>query len=90
MGTGLFAGDNLNRNFPDGDGVQIARLKLSPTERLVDDRQDSLDVCPGGNFRHDAVEALVQVVLRRDDVGKDPSTILDDRGRGFVTRALDA
>jgi hypothetical protein len=22
-GTGLFAGDNLNRNFPDGDGVQI-------------------------------------------------------------------
>ena len=23
MGTGLFAGDNLNRNFPDGDGVQI-------------------------------------------------------------------
>ncbi len=23
MGTGLFAGDNLNRNFPDGDGVQL-------------------------------------------------------------------
>ena len=23
MGNGLFAGDNLNRNFPDGDGVQI-------------------------------------------------------------------
>ena len=23
MGTGLFAGDNLNRNFPNGDGVQI-------------------------------------------------------------------
>ena len=23
MGTGLFAGDNLNRNFPEGDGVQI-------------------------------------------------------------------
>lgn len=23
MGAGLFAGDNLNRNFPDGDGVQI-------------------------------------------------------------------
>jgi hypothetical protein len=23
MGTGLFAGDNLNPNFPDGDGVQI-------------------------------------------------------------------
>jgi len=23
MGTGLFAGDNLNPNFPDGDGIQI-------------------------------------------------------------------
>ena len=23
MGTSLFVGDNLNRNFPDGDGVQI-------------------------------------------------------------------
>jgi len=23
MGTGLFAGDNLNSNFPEGDGVQI-------------------------------------------------------------------
>lgn len=23
MGTGLFSGDNLNRDFPDGDGVQI-------------------------------------------------------------------
>ena len=23
MGTGLFAGDNLNPNFPNGDGVQI-------------------------------------------------------------------
>jgi hypothetical protein len=23
MGTGLFAGDNLNPRFPDGDGVQI-------------------------------------------------------------------
>ena len=23
MGSGLFAGDNLNRNFPEGDGVQI-------------------------------------------------------------------
>ncbi|MCH7585808.1 MAG: hypothetical protein IH941_11745 [Acidobacteria bacterium] len=23
MGTGLFAGDNLNPNFPDGDGVQM-------------------------------------------------------------------
>lgn len=23
MGTGLFAGDNLNPNFPEGDGVQI-------------------------------------------------------------------
>jgi hypothetical protein len=23
LGTGLFAGNNLNRNFPEGDGVQI-------------------------------------------------------------------
>lgn len=23
MGTGLFAGDNLNPGFPNGDGVQI-------------------------------------------------------------------
>ena len=23
MGTGLFAGDNLNQRFPDGDGVQL-------------------------------------------------------------------
>ena len=23
MGTGLFAGDNLNQRFPDGGGVQI-------------------------------------------------------------------
>lgn len=30
MGTGLFAGDNLNPGFPDGDGVQIY-LTFEPT-----------------------------------------------------------
>jgi len=31
MGTGLFAGDNLNPRFPDGDGVQIF-LTFFPTD----------------------------------------------------------
>ncbi len=38
MGTGLFAGDNLNRRFPDGDGVQLFLtfdLSAVPSGKIV-------------------------------------------------------
>ncbi len=35
QGTGLFAGDNINPNFPEGDGVQIFTTLATPDE-LVD------------------------------------------------------
>ena len=33
-GVGLFAGDNLNPNFPDGEGIQILLSFLIPDEML--------------------------------------------------------
>lgn len=36
MGTGLFAGDNLNPNFPEGDGVQIF-ITFDVRELISDD-----------------------------------------------------
>jgi hypothetical protein len=35
MGTGLFAGDNLNSSFPEGVGVQIYLTFALPTDRSV-------------------------------------------------------
>jgi len=34
QGTGLFAGDNINPNFPDGDGVQIFTTLETPAALL--------------------------------------------------------
>lgn len=34
QGTGLFAGDNINPNFPDGDGVQVFTTLTTPDELL--------------------------------------------------------
>lgn len=44
MGTGLFAGDNLNQSFPEGVGVQLYLTFILPTDLLVGEAQVISDV----------------------------------------------
>ena len=50
-----------------GDRVDLAERQPGPRQRLIDHRQNALDVGAGGDFGHDSAVALVQLVLRRDD-----------------------
>ena len=49
-----------------GHRVEFRQLDLGLSQGVVNHRQNPLDVCPTGDFRHDAAEAPVQIVLRRD------------------------
>jgi hypothetical protein len=44
MGTGLFAGDNLNQSFPEGVGVQLYLTFTLPSDLLVGEAQVVSDV----------------------------------------------
>ena len=59
-------------------------------QRLVDDRQQPLQVGAGGDLRHDAAEAGVQVGLRGDDVGQDRRLVGEDGGGGLVAGGFNA
>ncbi len=74
----------------NGDGVQIVQLEFGIFECLVDYRDDSLNVGPSGDFWHDAVELLVQIILRGHHAAQD-FTIFRNHSRGsLVAGGLDA
>ena len=66
-------------------GERDARLR----QRLVDHRQNPLDMRPRGDLRHHAAEPLVQPILRRDDRRQHFKLIGDHRRRGFVAGRFD-
>ena len=45
-----------SRRIGHGHGVDVGQRQVGPLERLVDYRQDAFEVCPRGDFRHDAAE----------------------------------
>src|SRR5262249_58859930 len=59
-------------------------------ERLVDRRDDELEMPAGRDLRHDAAKAGMQVGLGRDDVREDAAVLGYERGRGLVTGRLQA
>ncbi len=58
------------RGVVDRHAGDLVETDAGPPQRLVDDRQQSLQVGSGGHLRHDATEAGVQIGLRRDDIGE--------------------
>ena len=73
------------RRVSNSNGVQVFQFAISTAQRLVDDWQNAFDVSPRGDFRYNAVETLVQSMLRCDDGRKDFELIRDHRCCGFVT-----
>ena len=67
-----------------GHGVDVFFLDARLLERLIGQRGDGLDVLTRRDLRHDAAVERVQVGLRRDGVGENFSSVLDDRDGGFV------
>ncbi len=77
------------RRVGDRDRVELIESDAGPAQRLVDDRQDPLDVRPRCDLRHHAAESLVQMLLRGDDRREDLELVGHDRRRRFVARALE-
>ena len=73
----------------DVDRIDIGHPDPGVSERLLDHRSDELEVPAGCNLGHDAAEACVQLVLRRDDARVNLTVRADDRSRRLVARGLD-
>jgi hypothetical protein len=65
--------------WPDGDGVEVRGPHRCRRERLAHDGHDALDVRAACDLGDHAPVALVEVVLRRDDVGKDLAAVAHHR-----------
>ena len=76
---------------PDGDshGDEVGAADAGPRQRLVDHRDDPLDVGPGGHFRHDAPPPCMQQFLTGHNTRQHRAVTRDDRGSGFVAGGLD-
>ena len=59
-------------------------------ERLLEQGIERLHVGAGGDLGHDAAEALVEMLLRRDQVRANREPVLEDGHRGLVAAGLDA
>ena len=66
-----------------GQGVGVGECR-------VDQWQEPAYMIPGREFRHDAAVLAVNVDLRGNNVGKNPSPAGDNGRRGFIARRLDA
>ena len=73
----------------DTDAIDLAQLGARLLEGPPDRRQQQLQVVARGDLGDDAAVARVELGLRRDDIGEQPSVVGDERGRGLVTRRLD-
>ena len=74
----------------DGDGIDVRRAHAGLVKRLVDDRQDLLEVGAAGELGDDAAVERVHGRLAVDDGGEDVSAAADDGCCGFVAGAFDA
>ncbi len=74
----------------DGDSVNILPIKFGIRKSLMKDGIDGFDVRAGGDFWNNASVSSMDIDLRDDDIGKNAVSVLDDGGRSFVTRTLDA
>ena len=72
-----------------GDGRQIVEFHAGFLQRVVDDRQDPLDMRPRGDFRNDTAEPLMNLGLRRDDAGANDEVFVDHRRGRLVARRFD-
>jgi len=71
------------------DGVELVQPDTGFAQGLADDRQHQLEMAPRRDLWDDATEARMQLGLRRDDIGVDPTTGIDD-GRGrLVARGFE-
>ena len=78
------------RRIGHGDAVHIADRHIRIGQRLRHDRQDILTVPAGCQLRHDAAELLMLLRLRRDDIGKDASAVLNNSRRRFIAGAFNS
>ncbi len=83
-------GADQARRMMHGDAADLIQTHAGLAQRFVDDRQQSLQMCPRRDLRHDAAEARVQIGLRRDDVGQDRRLVGEDGRGGFVAGGFDA
>ena len=65
------------------------QLHAGAAQRLVDHRQNPLDMGPGRDLRHDPVEPFVEMVLRSHDRAQDLQRFRDHGGRRLVAGGLD-
>ena len=72
------------RRVGHGHGVDLLERQAGLAQGLVDHRQDALEMGAGGDFRHHAAEAPVQVVLRGHDRGQHLQPVGHDRRGRFV------
>ncbi len=77
------------RRIVDGDAADVFEAYRRLLQRLVDDRQQTLQMGAGGDLRHDAAEAGVQIGLRGDDAGENHQLVGEDGRRRFVTGGFD-
>jgi hypothetical protein len=77
------------RAIGDGDPVDVPPFRAGLLPRRVEDRHDPAQVRPRRHLRHDAAGRGVKGDLRRDDVGVDAASVLDERDARLVARRLD-
>ncbi len=71
------------------DGVELLERHARLVERRLERRHDRLEVCPRGNFGHDAAVSRVLVHRAGDHVGEQLGASNDPHA-GLVTAGLDA
>src|SRR3990172_3794502 len=71
------------------DGLQIGEGDPGVTERLLDDRDDDLEVAPRRQLGHHAAVGRVDLVLGGHDGGQDLRAVRQDRRRRLVAGGLD-
>ena len=89
-------GERLRRRDADEQRADQAglrrhrdRVRLVTVERLLDHGRDQLEMPATRNLGHDAAEARMQLVLRRDHARDDLAVVGDERGGGLVAARLD-
>ncbi len=70
----------------DSNRADFVERHVGLAQGLVDHWQNALDMGPRRNLWNDAAEALVQFVLRRDDVRQNSPLVIDDGSSGFIAR----
>ncbi len=94
--------DSLGHIYPDeqragqtgadghGHAVQIRPGNISFSHRLLEDGDDGQNVLAGSYFRDNSAIAGVDFDLRGNLIGENLNPVFDHRGRGLITRGLNA